>query len=294
MKIYYKVIEPEQFFKVSEIFNVNLSNLKNYVNCFGAFLENEIIGILSLIKEDEDRIWINFFHVLPLFRCNNIGSTLLKLAEKFSVSIHSKKMTVKYNDAENNIERCSQFFYKNGWDSIKYMHTRYCFEKESFEKNFILKFFNTENTVSNTEIHFIFFNELSEEKRDKIKKQSEKMLSNGLLPFNALDSMVKDLSIFAFFYETLIAWSTVDFIKYNEISIRSTFVVNEYRNSGLGIYLWYLIFCQANKNRNFDLIKWISFDFQKDNDRLNKLYTLLFEKFLEQSIDYYISEKVLI
>jgi hypothetical protein len=59
------------------------------------------------------------------------------------------------------------------------------------------------------------------------------------------------------------------------------------------MYLWYLIFRKASENCHFDPIKRISFDFQKDNHRISRLYTLLFGKILEQSIDYYISEKQL-
>ncbi|MDR3218229.1 MAG: GNAT family N-acetyltransferase [Dysgonamonadaceae bacterium] len=293
MNFNYKEIQTEQFIKVSEIFDISVSIFRNYLNCFGAFLGNEIIGILLLIRGDEDTIRIRFFQVLPLFRCNNIGSVLLKLAKEYAVSIHSKKIIATYNDAENDIERCSRFFHKNNWTIGRYTHTRVRLKKEGFEKNFISKFFSTENSVFNNEIRFLFYTELSEEKKNHIKEQSEQMLSNGLLPFNALDLMIKDLSIFAFFNQTLIAWSVADFVKYNEVSIRNTFVINEFRNSGLGMYLWYLIFCKASENRDFDSITQISFDFQKDDNRLNRLYMLLFGKILEKSIDYYISEKMI-
>jgi GNAT superfamily N-acetyltransferase len=293
MNINYKEIEPkpEQFETLSEIFDINISVFKNYLKCFVAFLENEIIGILLLNKVDEGTIRIRIFQVLPLFRCQNIGSALLQLAEEYAASIFSKKIFVKYNDTDNDIERCNRFFCKNNWNTGKYSYTRFYLKKERFEKNFILRFYDMENIVNNNRINLLFFNELSEEKKKQVKKQSEKMLSNGLLPFNALDSMIKDLSIFAFINETLIAWSVAELIKYNEISIRNTFVDSEFRSSGLGMYLWYRIFCKASENRDFDSIKRISFDFQKDDNRINKLYTLLFGKFLEQSVDYYISEK---
>ncbi|MDR0681060.1 MAG: GNAT family N-acetyltransferase [Dysgonamonadaceae bacterium] len=294
MKIDYKTIEPEHFVKVSEVFDIHLPVFENYLNCFGAFIQNEIIGVLLLTKGNESAVRIRFFRVLPLFRCNHIGSTLLLMAESYAAFIHSEKITAKYNDAENDIERCTRFFSKKNWSSGKYTHTKFRLKKDPFAQSYISKFSGADNAKLFNEITFVYFNELSKEKKDLIKEQSEKMLSNGLLPFNSLSSMIKDLSVFAFFSDTLIAWSVADSVNYNEVSIRNTFVVNKYRNSGLGMYLWYLIFSKANESHDFDSIKWISFDFQKDDNRLNKLYTLLFGKILEQSIDYFISEKQLI
>ncbi|MDR1370002.1 MAG: GNAT family N-acetyltransferase [Dysgonamonadaceae bacterium] len=294
MNVTYKKIESEQFRTASETFCVNLSTFENYLNCFGAFWENNIIGILLLTERGEEEIQILFFHVLPLFRDHSIGSTLLKFAEKHSISTLSRRISAKYNDAENDIERCNRFFYKNNWAVGKYIHTKFCFKKESFKKDYISRFFDIDNVVISNDINFMFFSELSEEKKKQIKIQSEKMLSNGLLPFNNLDLMIKDLSLFGFANQDLIAWSVVDYIKHNEASIRNTFVINRFRNSGLGMYIWYLIFRKANENHNFDSIKRISFDFQKDDNKLNKLYTLLFGKILEQRTEYYISEKKLI
>jgi hypothetical protein len=229
-----------------------------------------------------------------LFRGNQIGLALLKLAEKYAISVHSKKLFVKYNDFENNIEKSNRFFCKNGWGSVKYTHTHFCFKRERFKETFIVRFYESGNRVFDDEINFMSFRELSEEKKIQIKEQSKKILSNGLLPFNDLDAIVKDLSIFVFLHETLIAWVIVNQIKYNEISIRSTFVVNEYRNTGMGIHLWYLIFCKINENHDFDAVKWVSFDFQKENEKLSRLYTTLLRRFLEHSSDYYISEKILV
>jgi hypothetical protein len=229
MKVNYKKIEATQYTKISEIFGISSSALKNYPNCFGAFSENEIIGILLLIRNDEGTALIRFFHVLPLFRCHSIGTTLLKLAEEYAVSTSSKTIIAKYNDAESDIERCKRFFHKNNWIAGKYTHTKFCLRKEKFEKNYITRFFDIENTVFNKEMSFMFFNELSEEKKNQIKEQSEQMLSNGLLPFNDLVPMIKELSLFVFLNETLIGWSVVDLIKYNEVSIRNTFVINEFR-----------------------------------------------------------------
>ena len=293
MKVNFKEIESEQLSEVSEIFGINLFVFRNYLKCFGAFLRDEIIGILLLIEGDENSIRIRVFQVLPLFRGNHIGSMLLKLAEDYSGSIRSRKIFVKYNDTENDLEKCNRFFIRNNWETVKYTHTRFCFKKENFGKNFISRFYDPENTILNGEITCLFCNELSEKMRNRAKEQSEKMFSNGLLPFSDLDLMNKRLSVFAFLNDNLIAWSVANLLKHNEISIRSTFVVNKYRNSGLGMYLWYLIFCKTNENQDFNLIKWISFDFQKDDDRLRKLYTLLFGRILEQSTDYYISEKIL-
>ncbi len=195
MDVIYKEIEKDLFTKVSDVFNINLTILKNHLKCFGAFLEDEIIGILSLTQEDKGAVRIKYFQILPLFRCNQIGSVLLKLVKEYAVSIHAKKMFVKYNDVESDVEKCSRFFTKNKWDSLKYTHTRFCFKKERFNECFISKFYDTDDKIFNDEIIFISFSELSKEKVNQIKEQSEKILSNGLLPLNVLDSMVKDLSI---------------------------------------------------------------------------------------------------
>ncbi|GHU70166.1 hypothetical protein FACS189413_10150 [Bacteroidia bacterium] len=293
-KISYKAIMPEQFVNVSEIFDINLSCFSNYLNCFCAFLGEDIIGVLFLIRIDKYTARIKYFQVLPLFRNNKIGSNLLKLSENFVVSVNIKKIIARYNNVENDVEKCHCFFSQNKWVAEKYIHTKYRFKKDQFEKHYISKFFNADNFTSGKKLDFIFYNDLSEEKKTHVKKQSEQMFSNGLLPLNNLESMVQDLSVFAFVDKILIAWSVVDLASYNEVSIRNTYVVNEFRNFGLGMYLWYLIFNKTAENQHFAWIKHISFDFQKDDDRINKLYTLLFGDIVEQSIDYYINEKKLI
>jgi hypothetical protein len=292
MEIEYKELTLQaNGIQILNIFNIDVTKIINYENGFGAFIGNEMTGVLLLSKSVEGYTHIIYFNVLPLFRCKGIGSALLRLAEEYSVSISSTKMIVKYNSLNHSVERCNNFFTKTGFTQAKYTYTTFRLKRSKFLNSVIPEKYNSiiQKHLKNIEIRW--GNSLDNRELQIIDCQSKNILSGGLLPLNSTENMIKDLSVFVFLNENLIAWSVVDLRKHNEVSIRATFIVEQYRKYRLGLFLWNSMFYRMKENRVYDFIRWISFDFDKEDERNNRLYSLLFDKIADFKADYYINEK---
>ncbi|MDR1610597.1 MAG: GNAT family N-acetyltransferase [Candidatus Symbiothrix sp.] len=295
MKIEYKELTLQSDnIQVLSIFNIDISKIINYANGFGAFIGNNMIGILLLSKSADGYIHIIYFNVLPLFRCKGIGSALLRLAEKYSASISSTKIIVKYNSLNHSLDRCNNFFVNNGFIQAKYTYTTIKLKRSKFLNNIVPEKFNSQIRDHLKNIEIKWGSSLDGRTLSIIDCQSKKIISGGLLPLNSIENMFKDLSVFVFDDENLIAWSVVDLRGHNEVSIRATFIVEKYRKYRLGLFLWNSIFCRAKENSVHDFIRWISFDFDKEDVRNNRLYSLLFDKVSDFKADYYINEKILL
>lgn len=284
----YQILPTSLYSKLNFNFKLKVIDEKNHFY-LAAIYESEIIGFLS-IRISNNTYVIHKFYVEPIFRDMGVGTNLLNKLIEMGKNNGIKIINAKYESQNCQMEKIASFFCNRGWGNPKYEGTNYQINKELFHKKFINKFFFNNPISFKKDIFFRFLNTINQEKKNEIEQISILKVPEHLFPLSNFESIVCELSIFAFNSDELVAWSIAELKQYNEISIKSTFVEPEFRHFGLGLYLWKLIFDQAKRSNNYNHIKWVSFDFDRNDHRNFKLYSSLFSPYVERQSESFVSQ----
>ena len=274
----------------------NLNGLQSGSFLFGAFSGDEPVGLISGSVVNESVLSISFISVTPVMRDSGIGSSMIK-----SLAGHCKLMgigsiIVKYDSSGCDIQRLERFLNRTLPGVSEYEYSTFRVTTIAFGKNFIKRFFPEAefNVTGQDRVSVKYLEELDGDIVSRIDKESRNMVASYLLPLPTSRFIVKEISVFAFINDTIIGWSVADRTKYDNIHIRSTFVRPEYRTNGTGAYLWSLIFKKFAETAYLNnIVKYISFDFDRNENRINNLYEILFGRYIIERTEHYIRKALI-
>lgn len=274
----------------------NLNGLQSGSFLFGAFFGDEPVGLISGSVVNESVLSISFISVTPVMRDSGIGSSMIKSLAGHCKLMGISSIIVKYDSSGFDIQRLERFLNRTLPGVSEYEYSTFRVTTIAFGKNFIKRFFPEVefNVTGQDRVSVKYLEELDGDIVSRIDKESRDMVASYLLPLPTSRFIVKEISVFAFINDTLIGWSVADRTKYDNIHIRSTFVRPEYRTNGTGAYLWNLIFKKFAETAYLNnIVKYISFDFDRNENRINNLYEILFGRYIIERTEHYIRKALI-
>lgn len=252
---------------------------------FGAFIGNEMIGILSIYDYGNISMIVNFY-VIPLFRCMGIGTKLLQMANLLE---NTGEFVVKYNSADVDVNQFNSFLYKNNWSSIKYDYSTYELDWRSMtDEEIRAKEFYDIEVLSEFDCRNM--GDMSHDDLIDAELQSNKLVDRYLSPFG-LDNIIPQLSTFVYIHQTLVGWIVViEQPNYNAY-IKSVYVKEKYRLTNLGLFLMMLTINRLVHNKTFENIRNLTFCFDGNNKKLRRFYKNMCEGHITKESDTFVASK---
>lgn len=279
---------------IFDVFNVTIPLGKSKTIWFGAIYDEELIGFACLQVNNDIEYTLKYIMVLPMFRCFEIGSKLLENITSFCKSNKAKYINAKYSSENHNIPQINRFFVKNNWIVPQVEdNLRYKIPIDVFYVSFICRYFNIDNSSIDKNLEVRCLEQIDECEIGTICKNSNIIVPEYLLPSKELQDMLPNLSVFVFCNKDIIGWCLAKQINLQEISIRSAYVREDFRGTGLVMFLWYEMYKKAENVVNLSKIKWISFDFDKTDKKLLRLYQILFHPYLIEEIEFFFTQQSL-
>lgn len=262
----------------------------SYDLCIGALLDNEIIGVITARKFENNIYVIDQFYVLPLFRSMGIGSKLIHAMRYELILLSANRMRLKFNSREHSLKPYNKFLNEKLKIEPYQTSSLYRISLKDFHDIFILRYFH-KNSSPLDEHNIIFLSNLEESQIKKKFKLIDNFAPASLHPFNNTDNILKDCSFLVINKkQEIIAWTVLEKIKYDEVGVKATYVIPPYRTTLLGLALWNRLYLRAFETGLAKEIKWISFHFDSHDNRNSKLYQLLFGKY--ERVNYYNADYV--
>lgn len=270
----------------SDFISENSIPLYHNTELYGAFYQNQIIGIVSFVDKI-DHILIASIFVLGLFRGFGVGSKLINTV----TGNMKKKAIVKYNSKGVDVEQFNDFLVKNNWEKLMYEFSTYRIDRSTLKDNRVLNrwVMGKPSTIPVTCIDMASMN--YDSFINACTMAAQLIDEEHLLPVYNIKRVIPKLSFFMFDGDKLVAWVTTERQGKDEIYLRCSFVHKQYRNLGLGLLLWQQILKGLDYHKEFECIKYCSFCFDKHNNRLYKTYNTIWNNSICLKYESFYAEK---
>lgn len=263
----------KKIYAIRSVADFILENTIQLYHCsklYGAFYQNQIIGIVSFVDHMEC-VEMSSIYILGLFRGVGIGSKLLNVA----ITNMDKKVIIRYNSLNVDIVRFNSFLTKNYWINLNYEFSTYRIDRLKIKDNQIVHRWVMDvklaDSITCIDMSSMDNNRLMNTCMMATKLTHEKYLQ----PISNFNRIIPKLSFFLFDCDKLVAWITTEIHCKDEIYLKCLFVHESYRKLKLGLVLWQKVLIALSKNNEFDGIKYCSFCFDKNNNRLHRTYNTI-------------------
>lgn len=273
---------------------LNPSNFEAYKHClkedfpkndqsiiaFGARFNKFACGAIFAQLKGNEECCIKSFFVLPLFRRRGAGTALLKALNEKLKQLGIKKVTVQAITSKENIDLLNDFLTKRGFLEAEILTVVYTFgPKKIVENSSFARQIASTHSKWPKNVAISPQNQVSEVFLQELKQRENIDYPSVLSPFANEFDLIDECTQFAIFDEKeIVGWITGLKAPGNMILYRSLFVLEDFRKSALG----YFLFNEAIRThvKNYPDKK-IIFAVDMNNTRTQKFFASYFKDLYE-------------
>lgn len=266
-------------------FKLKITQNNKRINYFGAYYDNILIGFGAVEEYNQHICTLYHLHIDAIFQGNGAGTALLNY---ICSQYNNKIMYAKFNSLDHQIELANNFLVKKGFQPSVMDYCCLKISRKNFENAINRLFGQRKESIINMYRMYHMKNytlKSLEQICDRIQN-----LPDFLNPVKANIQKSDPLCFLVYRKDILIGWIMGGVVK-KELILHGVYILPEHRNQGRGIHLWYLCFLQANKSGIWSQIDYVSFDYDKSDKKLERLYNVFFGAIKSIEIDYYITQK---
>lgn len=268
-------------------FKFKVTKENKLINYFGAYYDNILIGF-GVVGENEEQICTLYhLYINAIFQGNGAGTALL---DYICTQYHNKLMYAKFNSLDHQIELAQKFLVKKGFQLPVIDYCCFKVSRKNFE-NAINRLFGHKKESLLNMYRMVHMRNYTLESLRQICDRIQN-IPDFLNPVKANIQKADPLCFFVYREDVLIGWIMGGVAK-KEVRLHGVYILPEHRNQGKGIHLWYLCFLQANESGIWNRIDYVSFDYDKSDRKLERLYNIFFGAIKSKEIDYYITWKTI-
>lgn len=269
----------------------NVRSDHRYDLCLGALSSEEIIGVMTARRIDENTCAIDHFYVLPIFRSIGVGRKLVVTMEQMLAEYSFDTMRFKFNSKEHSTDLFCKFLAVVLGVIPYQISSLYRMEVGKLRDIFIKRYFEDDSSPLDG-FNVVFLSDLSEMEIKEYSSSIDASIPASLHPFDTKSSIIRECSLLVLTEEQeIIAWTLPERIRHNEVGIMTTYVAAPYRTALLGLALWHRLYSRFLELSQYKHIKWASFYFDVNDSQNVKLYRLLFGQ--EEQAHYFCADHIL-
>lgn len=265
----YHQFDPCKLDYISEsiVAKTKMCSVLGYYCC----LNGSIIGWIIYSRKANNDCEVLELFVLSKYRRNGIGSQLLYLISKEGKECKSISAKIRVYEQTKYL---LMFFEKNLFREIKHDCSGFIIKRSLWENIFI--HWLQRRTATKIDVRVVNFNKLTQDDLSEIMRIEYNYNVPKYLSFYQTMSGNEIRLLFKNENSQIIGWCVACINKRCSLDLKSTYVVNKYRNNQYVFHFWKCIY-DFVRIHEYD-VKWIIFHFDNCHTKLANFYRRFFSK----------------